>query len=67
MSLGNDPRTPDLTHAKNSIWPMIVLLVVVLVAAWVAYRYWPEVQQVFSGPPPAGEAPAASPPTPPAP
>ena len=69
MTLGNDLRTPDLAHARNSVWPMIVLLVVVFGAAFVAYRFWPEVQQVFSGPTPAREAPATSPPapTPPAP
>jgi hypothetical protein len=67
MALDNDPRTPDLTHAKNSVLPMIVLLVVVFGAALVAYRYWPEFQQVFSIPTPSGDAPAASPPTPPAP
>lgn len=58
-----DPRTPDVTHARASVTPFVILTIIVLVLAVGAYSYWPEMQQVLRSPTPSGTAPAAPPPT----
>jgi hypothetical protein len=40
MTVPTDPRTPDVTRSKASVWPFILLVVVVAVVAWGAYAYF---------------------------
>jgi hypothetical protein len=42
LTVPANPRTPD---GKASVWPFIVLVVIVAVVAWAAYAYF-----VHSGP-----------------
>jgi hypothetical protein len=40
MAINIDPRTPDATRSKASVWPFLLLIVLVVVVAWASYTYF---------------------------
>ena len=58
MSPDADPRTQDVTQARASVMPFVILTIIVVAIAVGSYLYWPEMRQVLNNPTPSGTAPS---------